>query len=68
MIVGAIFGSAGAVAASQALRSMLFGITAFDAPTYFVVGAVLFVMVLIATLMPARRAAGIDPMRALRSE
>jgi predicted permease len=68
MIIGAIFGCAVAAAASQALRSMLFGITAFDAPTYFVVGMVLFVMVLIATLMPARRAAGIDPMRALRSE
>jgi predicted permease len=68
MIAGALFGSVGAIAASQALRSMLFGVTALDAPTYVIVGAVLIVMVLVATIVPARRAAGIDPIRALRSE
>ncbi len=68
MIVGAILGVAGAFAASQAMRSMLFGITAFDVPTYFIVGAVLIGAVAAATLLPARRAANIEPMRSLRSE
>jgi putative ABC transport system permease protein len=68
MIVGAILGVAGAFAASQAMRNMLFGITAFDVPTYFIVGAVLIGAVAAATLLPARRAANIEPMRALRSE
>jgi ABC-type lipoprotein release transport system permease subunit len=47
---------------------MLFGITAFDVPTYFIVGAVLIGAVAAATLLPARRAANIEPMRSLRSE
>jgi putative ABC transport system permease protein len=68
MIVGAILGVAGAFAASQAMRNMLFGITAFDVPTYFIVGAVLIGAVAAATLLPARRAGNIEPMRALRSE
>jgi putative ABC transport system permease protein len=68
MIVGAILGVAGAFAASQAMRNMLFGITAFDVPTYFIVGAVLIGAVAAATLFPARRAANIEPMRSLRSE
>jgi len=68
MIVGAILGVAGAFAASQAMRNMLFGITALDVPTYFIVGAVLIGAVAAATLLPARRAANIEPMRALRSE
>ena len=68
MTVGAILGVAGAFAASQAMRKMLFGITAFDVPTYFIVGAVLIGAVAAATLLPARRAANIEPMRSLRSD
>lgn len=68
MIVGAILGVASAFAASQAMRNMLFGITGFDVPTYFIVGAVLIGAVAAATLLPARRAANIEPMRSLRSE
>jgi predicted permease len=68
MTVGAILGVAGAFAASQAMRNMLFGITALNVPTYFIVGAVLIGAVAAATLLPARRAANIEPMRALRSE
>jgi len=68
MIVGAILGVAGAFAASRAMRNMLLGITVFDVPTYFIVGAVLIGAVAAATLLPARRAANIEPMRLLRSE
>jgi putative ABC transport system permease protein len=68
MIVAAVFGVAGAFAASRAIQSMLFGVTAFDTPTYCIAGAVLISAVATATLLPAKRAAGIEPMRALRSE
>ncbi len=68
VLAGAAFGIAGAIVASRAMQSMLFGITSFDFPTYIITGAVLAVVVAAATLPPARRAASIDPMRALRSE
>jgi macrolide transport system ATP-binding/permease protein len=65
---GAILGMVGSIMASQALRSMLFGITSFDFPTYLVAGGVLIAAVGAATLFPAKRAASIEPIRALRSE
>jgi predicted permease len=68
LIVGAALGLAGAIAASHALRNMLFGITSFDIPTYLITGAVLVAVVIAATLLPAKRAASVEPMRAMRSE
>jgi putative ABC transport system permease protein len=68
VLAGAVFGVAGAYVASRALRHMLFGITSFDAPTYVAVTVLLIGVVAAASLLPARRAATIDPMRALRSE
>jgi putative ABC transport system permease protein len=65
---GAALGIAGAVVASRAMESMLFGVTPLDAPTYFAVCAVLLGVVAAATVLPARHAAGIEPVRALRSE
>jgi len=56
------------VALARLFRSQLFGVTTFDPLT--LVGAVLFtvVMLTIAAALPARRAAGIEPMQALRTE
>jgi predicted permease len=68
VIIGAVFGLAGAFVASRALGSMLFGITRLDVPTYFMVGVVLLIAVVLATIVPARRAASIEPVRALRTE
>jgi predicted permease len=68
VIAGAAFGIAGAVAASQFLRSFLFGVTSLDTPTYLLVSVLLIGVVIAASLLPARRAASIDPMLALRSE
>lgn len=67
-IAGVALGIAGAIAAAQAMRSMLFGVTPFDVPTYIGVRGALVGVVAAATLLPARRAASIEPMRALRSE
>jgi len=67
-IVGCIFGLIGAAAASHLLRSLLFNVSPFD-PLVLVMAAV-FVMLLAsaASLLPALRAACIEPMKALRME
>jgi len=66
--IGCVLGLAGAAAASSLLRSMLFGVSAFDplVLTFAAVGVLLLSMV--ASALPALRAASIDPMQALRGE
>jgi putative ABC transport system permease protein len=56
------------VAGAKALGSLLYGITATDAPTYLGVFTLLSTVSLVACYLPARRAARIDPMQALRQE
>jgi predicted permease len=66
--IGLLCGLAGALAAAQALTSLLFGVTATDPSTFLAVGASLVVVALIASYVPARRAARVDPMSALRTD
>jgi predicted permease len=67
-LIGCAIGLAGAIATSHLLRSFLFGVSAFD-PLVLTLAAVLVMMLaLVASLLPAQRAAGIDPMQALRGE
>jgi ABC-type lipoprotein release transport system permease subunit len=47
---------------------MLFGISWLDRITYLCATLLLFVVAMVACLIPARRAASIDPMEALRNE
>jgi ABC-type antimicrobial peptide transport system permease subunit len=56
------------VALAQLFRSQLYGVTTFDPVS--LVGAMLLtaVMVVLAAALPARRAAGVQPMQALRME
>lgn len=66
--VGCAIGLIGAAAASGLLRSFLFGVSPFD-PVVLVLAAVaVLLLALIASALPARRAASIDPMQALRGE
>jgi len=68
VVLGTGFGLLGALWASSLLQSQLFGIGSRD---FYVFGAVVLGMIsagLIANVVPARRAASVDPMRALRSE
>jgi putative ABC transport system permease protein len=65
---GCVLGLAGAAAASTLLRSLLFGVSPFD-PLVLTVAAVgVLLLALVASTLPALRAASIDPMQALRAE
>ena len=61
-------GLAGAWALTRYLKSILYGITALDAPSFALAPVVLLAAVLAATIGPARRAAKVDPIRSLREE
>ncbi len=67
-LVGSILGIAGAFAASSLLRSLLFGVSPFDPIVMLIAACVVFALAIVASALPARRAASVDPMRALRSE
>ena len=67
VVIGTGIGLVTAYAAAGLLRQWLFGVSRFDAVTYLSVAVVLTVMTLIAAGVPARRAAGIDPVKALRN-
>jgi putative ABC transport system permease protein len=63
---GIVLGIAGAVGLTRLLASMLFGVKAID-PVTFALAAMLFLVVaLAASYIPARRAAAVEPMAALR--
>ncbi len=65
---GCIAGLAGALALSRALHSFLFGVSPLDPITYAAVPVLMIVVALTAAWIPARRAAAVDPMVALRGE
>ena len=66
--IGCVFGLAGAFAASVLLRSFLFGVSPFDPLVMVLATMLIFVLALVASALPARRAASVNPMQALRSE
>jgi ABC-type antimicrobial peptide transport system permease subunit len=66
--LGLAIGVAAAIGITRLMSSLLFGIGAFDPVTYAVVVAVLGTVALIATWLPARQAARIDPAVALRAD
>lgn len=66
--LGLSIGLAGAVLWSGALRTLLFNVTPTDPVTYAVVAVAFVLVALVACAMPARRAASVDPMIALRGE
>jgi len=64
---GVAIGVVVAVGASRLIASLLYGVGSFDAATYAVVVAILAVIGLLSTFIPARRIATIDPADALRA-
>jgi putative ABC transport system permease protein len=67
-LIGIALGLAGAFAATRLMKSLLFGVTTTDATTFAVVSALILVVAVLACYIPARRAAKVDPMEALRYE
>ena len=67
-VIGCAIGLAGATAASYLLRSFLFGVSAFDPLVLTLAAVFVLLLALLASLLPARRAASIDPMQALRAD
>ncbi|MEK6320489.1 MAG: FtsX-like permease family protein [Acidobacteriota bacterium] len=67
-VVGIAIGLAGAVALTRVMSSLLYGVTATDAFTFVVTPILLGSIALLASYVPARRAAKVDPMVALRCE
>src|SRR5262249_16087725 len=67
-LVGVTIGSAAPVALTRLMSGLLFGVSATDPLTIVVIALLLNVVALLACYIPARRAARVDPMVALRSE
>ena len=65
---GVAAGAVLAIAASRVLATMLFGLKSTDAVTYATVFAIVLPLVLLAAVLPALRAARVDPLAALRNE
>jgi ABC-type antimicrobial peptide transport system permease subunit len=65
---GILTGAIASMALMRYAKSMLYGVTGADPFTWAIVAALLSIAVLAATMIPAVRAANIDPASALRSD
>ena len=65
---GVVIGLLGAVGASRVMAGLLYGVSAVDPMTFIGVPALLCAVALLASFLPARRAAATDPMMTLRAE
>jgi putative ABC transport system permease protein len=63
---GLVIGLGGAFALSRVMRGLLYGITTTDLPTFVSTAGILTCVALAAAFLPARRAARLDPLKAIR--
>jgi ABC-type antimicrobial peptide transport system permease subunit len=66
--LGIVVGLGCSVAAATLMRKVLFGVESWDLPTLAGVAAVLGIFALLASYIPAHRAASLDPVEVLRAE
>jgi ABC-type antimicrobial peptide transport system permease subunit len=64
-VIGVIVGLAGAFLLTRVIGNLLYGVTATDPATFVAIPLVLLFVALLACYLPARRAARLDPTRAL---
>ena len=67
-LVGIALGTTGAILAARAMRSLLFGVTATDPVSFVGVAGLLLAVAIVATLVPASRAARVSPLVAIRTD
>jgi ABC-type antimicrobial peptide transport system permease subunit len=66
--IGLAIGIVASLAAARALKTALYGVSATDPATLGAVAAILTIVALVASLIPARRASHVDPIVVLREE
>ena len=66
LVAGVVIGLVGSILVARSVGGVLYGISPFDVPAFSIAAAALAAAGLIATLIPALRAARVDPMTALR--
>ena len=67
-VTGIVLGVAGSLLLSRAVSGLLYGVRPADPLTFIVTAALLCLISLLASYIPARRATKVDPMVALRYE
>src|SRR5262249_24031497 len=67
-VVGVLFGIAGSLALARLLKGLVYGVSSSDPPTFQATAVCLLGAALLATAVPAQRAASVDPIQALRHD
>jgi putative ABC transport system permease protein len=67
-LIGVAAGVLGAIAAARVMSGLLYGVTATDPATFVAISLLLAIVAMLACYLPARRAAKVEPMAALRCE
>lgn len=68
VLIGVVAGALGAAAVAMAMRVLLYDLAPLDVPSFAGAAVLLLVASVLAAAVPARRAAGVDPLRSLRAE